>query len=968
MADNKEIKVIIGGNADRLAAELEKAKVALSSFHQSTQKSGLDITNALDGVHGALSNISTVAIALAAGAGLKHLVDDAVNWNNEARILSNNLGLSSEQASVFAVALHGLGIENESAVGAALKLSLVLSKGTDKFDQFGIAVKDANGQLLSIPEIMANVNKKLLETEGDTDRNIIAMTIYGRKWKEVQEIRRLTPEELHEAEELANKLHLIVTPEDIARTMAYKKSMNELHLVSEAYGKQIGEVLIPFLTKLSNSFIQAGVSGIDVFSDDINVAVTSVKALLDVIPGWMFEAGGVFGAIMYGKPGVAIAAGGLLIADWVKDMSRLAALANAGVVKWTDVVTAGHDDRKKMLADFEAKMRGGNDKPKNPPDNKNKLDLDSEDSNRLRAAREKHLEYLKASQEAGAAVVKASAQERLEINKNEYSWGLLDLKTYLAEKHALTEKELSSELAAKQKELANRQADVADFKPDKGKADSENAKFHSEALLKVEVAQKAVTEAESKLTIAKTQGREETKKLTFDTQRGYQEMQAALLDLTGDYVGAAAIRTKLDEESVARQKLITEASAGDAEAQKALWATEEMAQIKSSEAANKLLREYKEIQASLLDLTGDYVGAAAIRTKLDEESLPRQNLIKAAMAGNAEAQKAFWAAEEMDAKKASDAAKKAASEKAQILLGQISSQMQLVNAAEKFYAITTGEAAEKRISLLQQELAAHQSVQDSIIGNEPTAILARQQEQAAIDGINEKLLDQRKIIADMTAEGGAIKGLQEYGREALNLGAQITSAVTDVMKGMEDSMVTFVRTGKLSFSSLADSIINDFIRIQVRQNITGPMAAGGGGLFSSLAGFLGLGGTSSATQNPAEAGAGAYADASEWFAGVHHLGGTVGDSGPKRAVSPALFVQAPRLHSGLAPDEFPAILQRGEQVLSRKQVAQNAAEQNPQNITINVSVASGTPDDVRRAAASGARSALSVLSGAQRFA
>lgn len=55
---------------------------------------------------------------------------------------------------------------------------------------------------------------------------------------------------------------------------------------------------------------------------------------------------------------------------------------------------------------------------------------------------------------------------------------------------------------------------------------------------------------------------------------------------------------------------------------------------------------------------------------------------------------------------------------------------------------------------------------------------------------------------------------------------------------------------------------------------------------------------------------------------VAHSGGVIGsDTFPTRRVSPALFAYAPRLHSGLASDEFPAILQRGEEVRSRSQVA-----------------------------------------------
>jgi hypothetical protein len=52
--------------------------------------------------------------------------------------------------------------------------------------------------------------------------------------------------------------------------------------------------------------------------------------------------------------------------------------------------------------------------------------------------------------------------------------------------------------------------------------------------------------------------------------------------------------------------------------------------------------------------------------------------------------------------------------------------------------------------------------------------------------------------------------------------------------------------------------------------------------------------------------------------GEAHKGGIVGITPFKfRAVPASTFAKAPRLHSGLMSDEFPAILQRGEEVIPK---------------------------------------------------
>jgi len=63
---------------------------------------------------------------------------------------------------------------------------------------------------------------------------------------------------------------------------------------------------------------------------------------------------------------------------------------------------------------------------------------------------------------------------------------------------------------------------------------------------------------------------------------------------------------------------------------------------------------------------------------------------------------------------------------------------------------------------------------------------------------------------------------------------------------------------------------------------------------------------------------GVLGGAGGFLAGIFHGGGVVGATPvPLRVVDPAVFRGAPRLHGGLRPDEFPAILEKGERVTPR---------------------------------------------------
>jgi lambda family phage tail tape measure protein len=81
--------------------------------------------------------------------------------------------------------------------------------------------------------------------------------------------------------------------------------------------------------------------------------------------------------------------------------------------------------------------------------------------------------------------------------------------------------------------------------------------------------------------------------------------------------------------------------------------------------------------------------------------------------------------------------------------------------------------------------------------------------------------------------------MKQYIEDSQNGADAAKKIFGDLTKGMEDAFVNFAKTGKLSFKDLANSIIEDLLRIQIRKTLAGLFGGGdtGGGFFKSILGF-----------------------------------------------------------------------------------------------------------------------------------
>ena len=149
------------------------------------------------------------------------------------------------------------------------------------------------------------------------------------------------------------------------------------------------------------------------------------------------------------------------------------------------------------------------------------------------------------------------------------------------------------------------------------------------------------------------------------------------------------------------------------------------------------------------------------------------------------------------------------------------------------YAIigaTQGSEAESR----QREMDDIQRRIDDAKANGNTDEANRLQKQ--LDALIAQF-KQMDALANNAAFGFS-KGIRGYLEGIGSLADSIAGVTKNVLQGLEDKLVEFVTTGKISFREFANDIIKQLIRIAIQQAILKPLLSG----FGSLFGFGGGGG------------------------------------------------------------------------------------------------------------------------------
>lgn len=353
----------------RFNAEQRKIKAALSplgQFGAKMQDVGQKLTKAGNAMRG--FSMAGAAVSGAIGA----LAYKSGKAADDLNTLSKVTGIGTSQLQMYKLAAEQVDVSVEAMARSnqiLKKNMLSASEGgsqADYFKKLGISVKDSNGNLRDSNEVFQEAIQKLGKMKNETERDAIAMKLFGKSASELNPLIEDGGETYARVAKMMKENGLnVVDQKTLNNANKFNDSISDIKTIAGAALQSIGTQLAAYLAPALSKVVE-WVGKIAGYLTNLSPKVLTIIAVVGGIVaalapalliagkfamaiGAISNAMALFGvsttialgplALIVGAIAAVIAVGVLLYKNWDKIMARLNGL-KAGFVKvWTGIKT-----------------------------------------------------------------------------------------------------------------------------------------------------------------------------------------------------------------------------------------------------------------------------------------------------------------------------------------------------------------------------------------------------------------------------------------------------------------------------------------------------------------------------------------------------------------------------------------------------------------------------------------------------
>lgn len=285
-----------------MALTSSELRVIISAQNNS-QQAFAQLTQSLNGLRTLALGVGT---ALAGGLASMNTISIMRRVGDEVDSLRDSLGLTAVEASHlnFAARAVGTSAEEVSAAFGALNRKIIdqiplIATGESDFQKWGVAVQNARGEILQLPQVLENVSKRMRELPAGFERSGLAMDLMGRSGRQLLDLMTLSDTEMQKLARQAEEMGLVFSEAGVDSLEGFNREMNLLALQFDGLVMQIGSFMLPVLRGLL-SWLRQNQGAIKGFFEEVRKAWGFVKQFAAAIQAFVGHAKekGLVGALV----------------------------------------------------------------------------------------------------------------------------------------------------------------------------------------------------------------------------------------------------------------------------------------------------------------------------------------------------------------------------------------------------------------------------------------------------------------------------------------------------------------------------------------------------------------------------------------------------------------------------------------------------------------------------------------------
>jgi TP901 family phage tail tape measure protein len=287
---------------------------------------GLDATQFSRGLRQAESSMQRLgrqmqivgAAVSAVGTGVALAIRGQLNAIDELGKTAQMIGVPVEALSQLEHAANLSGVSMDGLRTSLTRLGVNMTQNERGFASLGIAVRDADGQMRPVIDVMMEISDRLAAMPDGAEKTALAVQLMGRSAGEMIPLMNDGSEAIRQMMQEADQLGLTVSASSAAAAEQFNDNMDRIRAAATGIFRQIAENLSPYLADLSERLVE--LSG---WFRDLS---PEVQEFISVMAGLTFALGPVLivigglvallGAPVIGLIAVVVAVTAAIVAFW----------------------------------------------------------------------------------------------------------------------------------------------------------------------------------------------------------------------------------------------------------------------------------------------------------------------------------------------------------------------------------------------------------------------------------------------------------------------------------------------------------------------------------------------------------------------------------------------------------------------------------------------------------------------------